>query len=532
MNEVVIHVRSKDETGHGFSSAKKAASGLGGAIKGIGTAAAGFLVGGAVATGLAKLTEGFGKSVEAASNLGESVNAIQKVFGTSSKVVEDWAKKNATSFGLSTRAFNELATPLGAGLKNAGLSMQDTSKWTIDLTKRAADMASVFNTDVGDAMEAVQAGLRGESDPLERYGVGLSAAAVQAEAMAETGKKAASALTNQETVTARLNLIMKQTASTQGDFAGTSNGLANSQRIAAAKTEELQAQIGQKLIPVSLLWTKVKLRITEVLATKLVPALQVASAWIGPRLSAGIQSSREWFERNRQTIETVVSAYLRLQGKVIDVAVWMGRHLPGAIRDTTHALGNVWHAGENTVHAFGNIVHAAGNVVHASGNVIHAIGNIIHAFGNIIHAVGNVVHAIGNVAHAFGNVGRAVDGAIAKINSFLGLNAKWQKSSTFGSQLAAAIGPATSRGNAFAHGGIVGAATGGIRSGLTRVGERGEELLQLPPGTRVRQTGTAPSGGLLGALTNVVVELRVTGNSDDLLVKWFRKQVRTGVITV
>jgi hypothetical protein len=228
----------------------KHATGLKGTLSEVGKTAAGFLAGSVMTSGLAKFNDFAKQSVEDASNLGESVNAVQKVFGSSSTQILQWGQNNAASFGLSARAFNEMATPLGSGLKNAGLSMQDTAKWTVDLTKRASDMASVFNTSVPDALDAIQAGLRGEADPLERYGVGLSAAKVQAEALAETGKATAGSLSTQELATARLNLIMKQTASTAGDFASTSNGLANSQRIATAQMENARAKLGTELLPI------------------------------------------------------------------------------------------------------------------------------------------------------------------------------------------------------------------------------------------------------------------------------------------
>ncbi|MQA17739.1 MAG: hypothetical protein GEV09_27820, partial [Pseudonocardiaceae bacterium] len=53
-------------------------------------------------------------------------------------------------------------------------------------------MASVFNVDVSEALDAIQAGLRGEADPLERFGVGLTDAAVRAHAV-ELGLAAAQA---------------------------------------------------------------------------------------------------------------------------------------------------------------------------------------------------------------------------------------------------------------------------------------------------------------------------------------------------
>jgi hypothetical protein len=233
-----------------LKGAEKEASGLKKTLKSVGTTATGVLTSNIITGAAQKLGAEFHSTVEAASNLNESVNAVNKIFGASAQQIQDWGKQNAESFGLSRSAFAALAVPLGAALKNAGLSMQDTTKWTVDLTKRAADMASVFNTSVPESLEAIQAGLRGEADPLERFGVGLSAAAVEAAALAETGKKSANALTNQEKATARLNLIMKQTAATQGDFASTSDQYANAQRVATARIEDAKAAIGSGLLPV------------------------------------------------------------------------------------------------------------------------------------------------------------------------------------------------------------------------------------------------------------------------------------------
>lgn len=193
---------------------------------------------------------GFTNAREAATDLGESLNAVNKIFGENADVIHEWGETQANSFGLSQRAFNQMAVPIGAALKNLGLDMLTVSRLTLQLTERAADMGSVFNQDVATVLEDIQAGLRGEADPLEKYGVGLSAAAVQQEALAETGKESAAQLTNQEIGLARVNLLMKQTNDTMGDFKDTSNEYANAQRIANAEIEEAQAKLGQAFLPI------------------------------------------------------------------------------------------------------------------------------------------------------------------------------------------------------------------------------------------------------------------------------------------
>jgi len=249
-NDIEIAIKS---TGSGaapaFDKTEKSAKKLKDTLRDVGKTAAGVLTANLVQEAGRKFGEFVSDSVKAASDLNESLNAVKVTFGANAKEVTDWGKNNAANFGLSQAQFNAYATPLGAMLKNAGMSMQDTSKWTIDLTKRSADMASVFNTDVGEALEAIQAGLRGEADPLEKFGVGLSAAKVEAEALTETGKKSAASLTDQEKATARLNIIMKQTASVQGDFANTSDGAANAARKASAQFENAKASLGNALLP-------------------------------------------------------------------------------------------------------------------------------------------------------------------------------------------------------------------------------------------------------------------------------------------
>lgn len=242
-NTVGIQITGKDDSGPAFKSAEDR-------VKGLSKTAKSILSADFIKDASAGARSFVTSTIKAASDLGESANAVTKIFGSSSKQILAWGESNAASFGLSKRAFNEAIVPLGSSLRNAGLSMNQVSDTTLNLTKRAADMASVFNTSVGDALLAIQAGLRGEIDPLERYGVSLSAAAVEQQALADSGKKSTSELTAQEKVVARVKIIMAQTATSAGDFADTQNGLANSTRIANAQIEDAKAKIGSGLLPI------------------------------------------------------------------------------------------------------------------------------------------------------------------------------------------------------------------------------------------------------------------------------------------
>jgi hypothetical protein len=190
------------------------------------------------------------KATDAARDLGESQNAVNVVFGKGAKQIHAFAKVADKEAGLSMKQLNELVTPIGAMLQNTGDSAEEAAEKSIVLARRAADMASVFNVDVKEALAAIQAGLRGEADPLERFGVGLSDAAVKAQVLEAGLAKTEKQITNGDKATGRYALILAQTTKLHGDFKNTSDSVANSARINAAAQENLQAKIGTGLLPV------------------------------------------------------------------------------------------------------------------------------------------------------------------------------------------------------------------------------------------------------------------------------------------
>jgi hypothetical protein len=93
--------------------------------------------------------------------------------------------------------------------------------------------------------------LRGETEPLRRYGVLLDDATLRQEALAlgiiDNTKQA---LTPQQKVLAAQAAIYKQTDDAQGDFGRTSDSLVNRQKILTARFEDLRKEVGGKLIGV------------------------------------------------------------------------------------------------------------------------------------------------------------------------------------------------------------------------------------------------------------------------------------------
>jgi hypothetical protein len=78
----------------------------------------------------------------------------------------------------------------------------------------------------------------------------LNDAALKAAALELGIYDGSGALTDQQKILAAQKVIFEQTTDAQGDFARTSDGLANSQRTLTAQMENLQVSIGQALLPV------------------------------------------------------------------------------------------------------------------------------------------------------------------------------------------------------------------------------------------------------------------------------------------
>ena len=226
----------------GFEQARKSAEGFSGQMRELAKT-----VGAAFVT---REVVNFAKSaVSAASDLGESINAVNVTFGEASAGILALGENAATAVGLSQREFNAFAVQFSGFTQQIAGAGGDIAAVTDDLTTRIADFASVMNMDVPEAAQVFQSALAGETEPIRRFGIDMSAAAVEAHALATGLVSSKSEMTEAIKVQARYSLLMQSTNKVAGDFANTSDSLANQQRILAAEMDDAKATIGQAMIP-------------------------------------------------------------------------------------------------------------------------------------------------------------------------------------------------------------------------------------------------------------------------------------------
>lgn len=219
----------------------KASSALGDVAK----IAGGFVV----AQGLMKLPGLIGGFIGGASDLNESLSKVQTVFGSSAGDIDAWSKTAATGMGMTRGAALEAAGTFGNFLQAMGATTPAAADMSKKMVQLATDLGSFNNADPTEVLLALRSGLSGESEPLRKFGVALSEAAVSAKAvqlgLSATGKE----LTEQQKIQARYAIIMDQTKTAQGDFARTSDGLANQTKILKAMFSDAANELGTALLP-------------------------------------------------------------------------------------------------------------------------------------------------------------------------------------------------------------------------------------------------------------------------------------------
>lgn len=198
----------------------------------------------------AAILSGLNRAKDAASGLQQAVGGTTAVFQESSAVIDDWAEGSAEAVGLSQRAARELTSQIGASLKGYGFAVDEAAAKSIELAELGADLAATFGGTTADAVGALGSALRGEFDPLERYGIALRQSAIDAKAVELGLAESTTEVDALARAQAALTIITEQSADAQGQFAREADSAAGQAQIASAKQEDAAADLGEALLPI------------------------------------------------------------------------------------------------------------------------------------------------------------------------------------------------------------------------------------------------------------------------------------------
>jgi hypothetical protein len=394
-------------TAGGLAAGRNMGAGLLGSIKGL----AGPLIGIVAALGIGRLIgEAIGSginyalnSVDLASDLEQSTGAVRSVFKEQSSIVEGFADGAAKNVGLAKTSYQTFATVVGAQLKNLGIPFDQIAGQTDDLIGLGADLSAQFGGSTSDAVNALSSLLRGERDPVERYGVGIKQSDINARLAAKGLGDLTGEAKKQAEIQATLAILYEQTTDAQGTFAREGDTLAGQQQRLQAVLTDTQTAFGEALLPAFSSASGFALE-------TLVPALERVLENVGPTLGDALSDLAPKFEELVEKATPLAEAFIiavaedalpaLIQGLndfLDSVPLWIEgfKDVDGAIRDLTDnnvGLGDLVAGfalmGPNMIGALGVIVRAITDTMTSiSVSIALGLATGIVQFSNFIRDV-------------------------------------------------------------------------------------------------------------------------------------------------
>jgi phage-related protein len=467
-------VAAKDAASKALGDINKSLGKIGDAAKGVGAKLVDFgkaAVAGAAIAGAAIGALIIGKAIPAAADLNEQISKNTVVFGESSAALIEWSKTTAAGLGISQAAALTATGTFGNLFRAIGITEQPAADMSQAMVQLAADMASFNNASPEEVLEALRSGLVGETEPLRRFGINLNDAALREEAL-RLGlvKTTNEVLPPAAKAQAAYSLIMQQSALAQGDFARTSDSVANQQRIFAATVEDSMAKIGAAFLPLAAeilpILTNVITTLADTISKDIIPAIQkwfaeneplirqvmdfagnvmgaVASFITGtlvPAIASVIEAIGAWFEENKPLIDQVIAFASEVIPQVVDGIVGAVQFLIDAVSPIIGAIGELFGAmGELITEVFGDMEGEGIDLGAVLGAVFGTIAEVIKTVAGVITTVirgvadfirqnkETIAGILTGLANAFrtvfgiiSNVVGAVFGAAGSIGKFIG----------------------------------------------------------------------------------------------------------------
>jgi len=275
-----------------------------------------------------KIGELVGDSIRGAVEDAASENRVKLIFGPASEEINKFSANAAKKYGLADDAARSAASGFGLLFRQAKETREEGAKDSIQMVKLAADLAAFAHTDPEQAFTALQRGLAGSTRGLKPFGILIDGAQQKAEALqlgllkpvkdsakihsaqvavlkdqaayndavTKSGKGSLAAqeaqaklgaaqetlrksvegtvppLTAQQKVIANQALILDQTKTQQGQFARSSDKLAQQQRILSASWENAKDTLGRGLMPVAT-------DFVHLINKDVIPAVDDAATW-------------------------------------------------------------------------------------------------------------------------------------------------------------------------------------------------------------------------------------------------------------
>ena len=203
--------------------------------------------GGGLLIASAAAARGLFQLAQEASSLEETQSFTNVTFGEGAVALDKWGDSALKNMGMAKQTALDAANGFGGLFKTTGSTTEEAVGLSEAMVQLAGDMASAKDVPLEEALLSLKSGLIGEAEPMRRFNVLLSEAEVKSFAYANGIAKQGEELTEAQKVQARYGVILAQTTDMQGDFARTSDSMANRQRAATEAARNAAAVFGKDL---------------------------------------------------------------------------------------------------------------------------------------------------------------------------------------------------------------------------------------------------------------------------------------------
>jgi hypothetical protein len=436
----------------------------------------------------------FGQSIKQASNFQESVNAVKVTFGDLSDEILNYGKNSARTLGLDKNTFNEYAVAFSNWADTLAGNGKNSADIINDLMIRGSDFASVYNLEVADALRLFQAGLAGETEPLRRFGIDMTMASIEAYALANGIWDGEDAMVESEKVMARYGVIMEATNKTQGDFARTSDMLANATRITKETWQEFQMALGDLFLPtIQNIVIFIRDNVIPILNTFVYEVIPAVGAWWDEHISRhfdkfskehGPALAAAWNDVIMPAIQKFIDEVYPMVKEALE---WIAKTTVDLVIPSLERMA-AWFSDPNNRSTIEFFTTIAMSFVKTLGMIVVAIAAVGGAFVVLVVGAAETATKIADVFKSMAQslerdlnaIIRVVNTVAREINKLVGANILSQTGYVdFGITHDYVRTNAAGRVPGLADGGTV------VKSGATLVGENGPEILNLSKGSSV-----------------------------------------------
>lgn len=397
----------------GGAGTTTAMGGLSSGMKVVGLAA------GVAAVAVAGMAVKFGvDAIQSASDLNETMSKAQVIFGDAAQGIFEFAETANTSLGQTKQQAIDAAATFAIFGKSAGLTGKDLQNFSTDLVSLSADLGSFHNAASDEVIMALGSALRGEAEPMRRFGVLLDDASLKAQAMAMGIYEGTGSLTQQQKVLSAQALILAQTTDAQGDFDRTSSGLANTTKILTSSFHDLQLSFGEGFLK-GLGNTSGATENLQSILESLKPVLEGLGEVVGVFSETLLKTLDSNFQ---ETTKSIKGAEVQTSGFAT-----MARIAGGFVGDLTSSFTDI----NSPLGSFAYLVgKASGGVKTASTSMSNQEENLVKLYREYVTTTGAVGGFIAAQNTAGGAVGLTTNAIITQFAAMSRINQNMQDAAT------------------------------------------------------------------------------------------------------